>query len=387
MPSKNNNKNMPKDGWVEELREAEAQAEAEISTSAETHLRVARAAGKLRLWEKCQAAAETGVSIGPESPLRAQLIECQKQAVGELFIKERFINSPPPRHYEVIRKRIIREAQDVNTTHSSNPTFSNLNVLQSAVLLGDVRILEDVVSLGAAIDYPVLAEGWYEPHQGDETAPQGTTALAMCCATLVLYGNLDSSEVLPVETKRIIDGNLECAILLVQLGADCQKKLNFPDNTRRRPQTSPSMRVEDMKVETVFRQLGLYGKTAQELAQISKYEDLIKVIAKFENKEKKIASAICRCGSRLPWRQCHAGKRIGESPIFMEVKGKIVWRFSPLAPCFCDRQPVKIHFKCCWSETSSPHYQDDDTACLNGTMVPSLEKKRKLANLESDMPE
>ena len=364
MPTKEKKKNTPKDGWVEELREAEAQAKADTSTSAEPHLRVARAARKLRLWRKCQSAAETGVSIAPESPLRAQLIECQKQAVEELSNN----NSQIDCQYEEIRNAIKDgSAQNVDIIPNGNPTFNNLNLLQAAVLQGDVRIFEDVVALGAAVDYPVLVESMNDPNQSDETmpAPQGTTALVMCCATLAVYGELGSTEVLPEDLKRILDGSLECAILLVRLGADCQKKLNFPCNNRRRP-PCPS---QDLGALTVYRQLGLNGKTAQQMAQLSKKEDLIKVMAEFENKEKKIAATICRCGSRLPWRQCHVGKRIGESPIFMEEKGKLLWRYSPLAPCFCDQEPKKIHFKCCWIETSRPRYQDDETAVLQGTMT------------------
>jgi hypothetical protein len=165
------------------------------------------------------------------------------------------------------------------------------------------------------------------------------------------------------ELKRILDGNLKCAILLVQLGADCQKKLNFPGNDRR-----PGMGM----IESMYRRLGLNGKTVQQMAQLSKKDDLIKIMAEFENKEKKIAATICRCGSRLPWRQCHVGKRIGESPIFMEEKGKLLWRYSPLAPCFCDQKPKKKHFKCCWIETACPRYQEDDTGDLKGTLTTDM---------------
>ena len=363
MPSKKKkNKHMPKDGWVEELREAEAQAKADTSTSAEPHLRVARAARKLRLWKQCKSAAETGLSISPEGPLRAQLIECQKQAVEELSI-----NSKIDRQYEEIRNAIKDgSAQSVDIIPSSNPTFNNLNILQAAVLQGDVWVFEDAVALGAAIDYPVLAKSINDPSLSETIipAPRGATALVLCCATLALYGKVDNTQTLPGDLKRILDDSLECAILLVKLGANCQKKLNFPGNHRRQP-AHPS---QDLGVLSVYRRLGLNGKTARQMAQLSKKENLIKVMAEFENKEKKIESTICRCGSRLPWKQCHIGKRIGESPIFMEDEGKLMWRYSPLAPCFCDQKPKKIHFKCCWIETSRPRYQDDDTGRLKGTM-------------------
>jgi hypothetical protein len=361
MPSKKKNKNMPKDGWVEELREAEAQAKADNSTSAEPHLRVARAARKLRLWKKCKSAAETGLSISPEGPLRAQLVECQKQADEQLSSK----SSIDHEYEEVLNAIKDGLAQSVDIIPSSSPTFNNLNILQAAVLQGDVRVFEEVVALGAAIDYPVLTESQNDPNLSEtiSPAPPGTTALVMCCATLALYGKVDDPQFLPVDLKRMLDGILECAILLVQLGADCQKKFNFPGNHRRQPPHSS----QDFQALSVYRQLGLNGKTAQQIAKLSKKEDLIKVMAEFENKEKKMAATICRCGSRLPWRQCHVGKRFGESPIFMEEKGKLMWRYSPIAPCFCNQEPKKIHFNCCWIETSTPRYQDDDTGCLKGT--------------------
>lgn len=85
-------------------------------------------------------------------------------------------------------------------------------------------------------------------------------------------------------------GALECTILLVKVGADYQKKLNLPVNDRRKP-------PQHFDPLVLYRQLGLNGKTAQLMAQLSKKEDLIKVMAEFENKEKKFASTICRCGS------------------------------------------------------------------------------------------
>jgi hypothetical protein len=365
MPPKKK-KDKPKDGWVEELREAEAQAKANTSTSAEPHLRVARSARKLRSWKKCKSAAETGLSIDPQGPLRAQLIECQKQAGEELFTSR--ISSDMDRQYQKIRNTIEDgSSSSVDIIYpDGGPIFNNLNLLQQAAVFGNVRIFEDVVALGAAIDYPVSAESMNNTNQSDTTipAPRGTTALVICCAQLAHFGIMGTQGV-PDDLKRMVDGSLECAILLVQMGADCQKRLNFPGNNRRRP-PYPS---QYMGWEYMFRQSGLNGKTAQQMAQLSKKEDLIKAMAKFENKENKIAANICRCGSRLPWRQCHVGKRIGESPSFVESKGKLLWRYSPLAPCFCDQEPKKIHFKCCWIETPCPRYQDDDTGILEGTVT------------------
>lgn len=137
--------------------------------------------------KKCRSAAETSLSIAPESSLRTQLIECQKQAVAELSIKSRI--DP---EYGELRKQISQAEQNVDKIHSSSPTFNNLNMLQAAVLQGDVWLFEDVVSLGAGVDYPVFAESMEEsmddPNHTIVRAPQGTTALVLCCASLALYG-------------------------------------------------------------------------------------------------------------------------------------------------------------------------------------------------------
>jgi hypothetical protein len=56
MPSKKKNKNKPKEGWVVELKEAEREVKtANLATHPEQCLRVARAARKLRIWEKSKA--------------------------------------------------------------------------------------------------------------------------------------------------------------------------------------------------------------------------------------------------------------------------------------------------------------------------------------------
>jgi hypothetical protein len=58
MPSKKKNKNKPKEGQVVELKEDEIEVKMANQATPEQHLCVARAARKLRIWNKSKAAAE-----------------------------------------------------------------------------------------------------------------------------------------------------------------------------------------------------------------------------------------------------------------------------------------------------------------------------------------
>jgi len=79
-------------------------------------------------------------------------------------------------------------------------------------------------------------------------------------------------------------------------------------------------RSEKRAIEKMIRDLHiawvLDGMAAQELAVRSGQPGLINAIAKMEPTESKIALTQCRCGFRLPWKECHAGRSIGESLIF-----------------------------------------------------------------------
>jgi hypothetical protein len=138
MPSKKKNKNKPKEGWVVELKEAEREVKrANQEVTPEQHLRVARAARKLRIWNKSKTAAERGLSIDPHGPLRAQLVECQKQADAELSI---------PSDVDTDEYKAIPDGARLDNFPTFHPIFSNLNMLQYATMTGDVRLLEASVA-------------------------------------------------------------------------------------------------------------------------------------------------------------------------------------------------------------------------------------------------
>ena len=143
---------------------------------------------------------------------------------------------------------------------------------------------------------------------------------------------------------------VECAILLVKLGADFHRKLIL----------DPPSQVcgRGVQVQSTFHLARFDGKMAQQLAQMAQHPELVKAMEELQSKEKVIALVYCRCGSRLPWKECHAGNSIGESPIYEEKGGRLLWRFSPSARCMCGLTK-KTHYKCCWKESCTPVYLDD----------------------------
>jgi hypothetical protein len=114
-------------------------------------------------------------------------------------------------------------------------------------------------------------------------------------------------------------------------------------------------------LQSSYRCARIGGKTAQQLAQMAQLPELVKIMEELQSKEKRIALVYCRCGSRLPWKECHAGNNMGECPIYVsttEDEGRLAWRFSPLARCPC-QYTKKTHYKCCWEHSCNPYYLDD----------------------------
>jgi hypothetical protein len=360
MPSNKKNKNKPKEGWVVELKEAETGVKRANQATPEQHLRVARAARKLRIWNKSKTAAETGLSIDPHGPLRAQLIECQKQADEELSIPSKVDTD----EFKADLKVMSEDNYSCDNSPAPHYIFSNLNILQYATMIGDVRLMEVLVASGAALDYPVLNSS-ESALPGAEPAPKVSTALVLCCAHLAMEtwfakkGQMPSmcrEEERAERTIRMV----ECAIILVKLGADFRRKFILD---------SPSK--ECGPLQSWYRRAGLGDKTAQQLAQMAQQPGLVKVMEELESKEKMIALVYCRCGSRLPWKECHAGSNVGESPVYKEMGGRLAWRYSPVARCVCTHTN-KTHYACCWKEACQPRYLDDNDGSTNRGVVTTL---------------
>lgn len=151
------------------------------------------------------------------------------------------------------------------------------------------------------------------------------------------------------ELAGTLRGNLECAIQLVKLGADCN---------------------EMYKEKNIYmHSLNLGNINAYQLAKISKQSELISTMEYFKSDEDKIRHVHCRCGSRLPWKECHGAAACGSIPYYYyennndsENTSSLRWRYSPLANCPCGYNNVedyKQHFKCCWSENTQHTYRND----------------------------
>ncbi|CAB9506658.1 expressed unknown protein [Seminavis robusta] len=222
--------------------------------------------------------------------------------------------------------------------------------------MGDVPLLEDLVALGAAIDAPVL-ENANDTASDIGSAPAGTTALCLLCAMLAVDAQTmkNATTGRSAKLKQALKGNLECAIILVKCGADCSRILGESDHQPKSTTSDP------------FHLLHLYGKSARQLAELSRKKDLIQAMKEFENKEDKIAKAYCRCGSRLPWKQCHEGDKEVQAPIYMDSKDdgtSVYFRYSPLASCVCKRG--ETYFNCCWFSSPEPRYKNDANGGLLG---------------------
>jgi hypothetical protein len=341
---------IPKHGWVQELGDAEAKAKR--SRTAGAQLRLAIAAYKLRDFKKLKTAANLGLALHPsddEKELLKEYVERSKEQKArkvELSILEELMHEPGS-HCDALV-----------VFSSALCPFTNLNIIQFAATIGDVTLIEEVVALGAALDFPVLDEN--APDVPPSPAPPGSTALLLACASLAMYGDKmhrfpNMRRMMPAGLLDSIDAGCECAIRLVYLGANCQVKLQIPAE-------NPNSPVHDHDPVKAFRISELDGMTAQELAIKSRQPELIRameVMQKMEN----IHLTQCRCGSRLPWNQCHGAPVPGQSNLYIEAdNGPLCWRYSPKALCPC-KVTNNEHYKCCWF-TSTPNYKNDTNGAL-----------------------
>ena len=147
----------------------------------------------------------------------------------------------------------------------------------------------------------------------------------MVCAALVVFNLLkDRLQEAPPNVQALRQGHEECAIQLVRLGADCDRRLD--------------MAGVHFNAMRMFSKLD--GKTALELATLSGRPQLVEAMHQYYygGTEQRLRLVHCRCGSRFPWYACHnAG--IGKHPHFVPERleggecGRILWRYSPLAKC------------------------------------------------------
>lgn len=235
----------------------------------------------------------------------------------------------------------------------AHPTYSNLNPLQYAALVGDIEFLELLLAQGAAVDYPALANPPKHEHFKSSKAPRGSTALVWATSSLALPAKTGPHPVMFPFGIGNIENMVECCIRLVMVGADYKKKLNVPVSSSLLP-------------NQLLRQF--HGMSVQQLASASGKTKLIEAIAYMEE-EDKFAGTQCRCGSRLPWNECHGFGRRNKSLVsIQDDQGVVYWGCSPLLRYPC--QPLvgddavaavinKTYMDCCWNKKA--HFLNDTT--------------------------
>jgi hypothetical protein len=369
----------PKEGWIEELADAEAAAKKNRSSKAQ--LRIATAASKLRQWKKLKTAANLGLVLEPsatEKRLLTEYVSMSQELHKESFLERETLKE--------LRKPGVNH--DLQLLSSPSTVYTNLNMLQYAAVTGDIPLLEETVALGAALDFPVLDRNNHDntnPNPGGNQtftapAPLGSTALVLACAAVAMIGEMEPRDpiirtIVPAEVFVTIDRTCECAIRLVYLGADCTVQLKLPPKQRndrnQKAQRGKVVDPEDDDTSLGYREMKLDGKTALEIATISGRQDLIHAMEQMKERENAIQLTQCRCGSRLPWRKCHGPPITGQSPLYNEGKnGRLQWRSSPKATCSC-KLTEKEHYKCCWY-SSTPTYQNDASGELCKTQIMSI---------------
>jgi hypothetical protein len=320
----------PPNGWAEELQEASQAAKKDPSSSAK-QLRVATASRVLRQWKRCKQAAQCGLStvcVSSTQENKQKLTECLTAAETELKKPKSLVDS---RMMQDFPPKMFNQEVDIDLCQiPSSPSFKNTNYLQYAAVFGDARLLEAVIALGAGLDCPVLVK--YQSNHEGEIAPQGWTALLIACMFLVgQTKNTSAQQVKALKHDGRIDWQ-ECAVVLVMLGADFNKRLVRPSGSRK----SAGRFLDTTQA------LGLFGKSVKELALQAGAKELLDAIERME--ENAIKHVWCRCGSRLPWKECHAAPVPGQDPYYIigsEENGAL-YRCSPLAPC-----PWKGHKQSC----------------------------------------
>ena len=361
-------------GWVKELSSAKAAAAKD--KSAASNLRCARAALKLRQFDKVAEYCKIGLGFSGTQKERTELEKLSRVAAKDL-------SEAQAEGFEAIKQglleRVFEEGmavEDCQLVHHEM-VYTNLNFLQTATMMGNPRLLELAVAVGAALDDVVQADrtlpaGNGVPSMKPSRAPGGVTALALACGCLAAMNKGNYAHIVP-NNPGTLEKLSKCCVLLVMLGADCSARLDFtfPTNFLEKFSSGTSI-SQDSGLMMMWQILGLKGKTVKELALETGSEELIKAVEIVSTKEGALRHVFCRCGSRLPWAECHAGQMYDS--ICAEIADcssptgcRLHWRYSPLAKCGCNRTAKKLHYKCCWNSTERI-FQND----TNGQLIKHL---------------
>jgi hypothetical protein len=138
-------------------------------------LRLAIAAYKLRDFKKVKTAANLGIALDPS--------EGEKKLLNE-YVEKRKDQKEMRLDRNILEQQIRCSLRYLPLFFEYHP-FTNLNILQYAVVDGDVTLMEEVVALGAVLDFPVSDKNASE--MPPLPAPPGSTALLLACAMLAMY--------------------------------------------------------------------------------------------------------------------------------------------------------------------------------------------------------
>ena len=348
----------PPNGWARELRQAEKELKRNPS-SEELIFRVAHACRVMRQWEKLRkvvhsdvvtsSSSDHGMSADDRKLLNNWVAESDKI----LSCKRTRVREP---QIQSLLNDVFKDDTAIDLVTCDHQTYSNLNLLQYAAAEGDIQLLEKVMALGAALDFCKDNKASDYASTNAQPKPPGSTALLLAVVGLVSARKMLQVQPNIPQMQETYDGLLEVAIQLVRLGADCHIKLRLPPNSKN-------------QIYFVFRTLGLVGKSIKQMASITGSSELVDTMKQLDSDENKIELVNCRCGSRLPWKDCHYSEAV-DQPYHQTHTAdeggaeKLIWRYSPLAPCHC-KLTKKSYFRCCWEESFKPTFQDDVTSILH----------------------
>jgi len=361
----------PAEGWARELRKLEKELQntryqdAEIVISA---AKVARIMRQFDVLEKILTKAESKGVVIEDQEMWTQLNE----DVAALKRVKTLVRSD---NMKKVINDVMKEGVSVDFVTFDCSSFLGLNCIQFAASKGDVQMMEQLIKMGAALDIEAMPPpSVLATQSGLVMKPKKCTALLMA-----VNGALTTRSVMSIvakggmggkggmfggsEARETYEGCVECAIQLVRLGADTSVTFQFPPGGKNHP------------IYQSWHVWNIEGKSVRDVATLVGSDSFEKTVEEFSTMEHQIEHVNCRCGSRLPWKQCHAGKPT--DPYYLAGKGdkkditKVTWRYSPLAPCHCNTSNArlglpgtkKIHFKCCWDETAHrEYYQCDKTS-------------------------
>jgi len=231
---------------------------------------------------------------------------------------------------------------------------------------GFARTAEIFIGIGAAVDFPVspVVGNKNQDYDPSQIAPVGLTPLNLALKYAdvqqkFLYDQFigRATSICGLMSKETclerLTAYLKCAIILVMHGANIRLR-------------------------------GTEGLTAKEQAIRLNNRELLEAMAKMEEDPEK--HAWCRCGSRLPWQECHASPaQAGQHSHFLRDKdGSLHFLLSPLSGCWCGS--THLRYDCCWSCHKAAYLVDATGKVLgparSTTNASSDDVRRMYANMD-----